>query len=105
MISYILLLAIATATAGCGVLRQNDRTASNYSSSSQLNLCLNVHGVEPDGFIDCVRNSHSATPGVGCTTAEQRPLAMRCIAEENERRQGLQTNNCQELFGASCAPG
>jgi hypothetical protein len=102
---YIFLLIMATAITGCGVQHQNDRTASDYSSSSQLDLCLNVHGVDPEGFIDCVRNSHAATPGVGCTTAEQRPLAMRCVAEENNRRQGLQTTDCQALFGASCAPG
>jgi hypothetical protein len=102
MRKYILLLIAATAMAGCGVLAQNDRIASNYSSSSQLDLCFNVHGLDPDGFTDCVRNSNSVTPGVACTTPAARPMAMRCIAEENERRQGLQTASCQELFGASC---
>lgn len=96
---------MATAIAGCAVQRQNDRDASNYSSSPQFGLCLETHGVDADGFIDCVRASHLAAPGVACTTAEQRPVAMRCIAAENDRRQGLSTDSCQELFGASCTAG
>jgi hypothetical protein len=109
MRTRILLLLAAMAIAGCSsaaptVTQTNDQRATAYSSSPQLNVCLNVHGVDPEKFMNCVRESHSATPGIECTNTRERPAVMRCVGEETGR-QGLQTTNCQELFGAACTSG